>query len=68
MSGVENSKLGKESQVTEDDIDRVRTACIKSQQATYRGTDILLTSQWPAGISDLGKNSVCEMVFRFVES
>ncbi|XP_065207734.1 CWF19-like protein 1 [Planococcus citri] len=58
VSGVENSKLSKECQITEDDIDRVRTACIKSQQATYRGTDILLTSQWPAGITDLGKNSI----------
>lgn len=51
MSGVEDPKLSKECQITSEDVERVRTACVKSQQTSYRGIDVLLTSEWPAGVS-----------------
>lgn len=37
-----------------DDIEAVRNSCLvnKSSASDYRGVDILVTSQWPYGVTD----------------
>lgn len=58
VSGVEDPKLSKECQITADDIERVRIACVKNQQESFRGIDVLLTSEWPAGVTNEDNNPV----------
>lgn len=58
VSGVENPTLNTECQITKDDIERVRNACVKSQEASFRGIDILLTSTWPANVTRFDEKMV----------
>lgn len=58
VSGIEDSSVSSECQITPEDIERTRNACVKTQQAAYRGTDILLTSTWPENVTKFDNNSV----------
>lgn len=53
LSGVEeNSSEMKDYSFNAKDISDVRNTCLKGQPS-YRGVDILLTSPWPEGITNL---------------
>lgn len=58
VSGIEDSSLSPECRITPDDIERTRNACVKTQQAIYRGTDVLLTSAWPENVTKFDNNLV----------
>ncbi|KAK7582510.1 hypothetical protein V9T40_013955 [Parthenolecanium corni] len=58
VSGIEDSSVSSECQITPEDIERTRNACVKTQQAAYRGTDILLTSTWPENVTKFDNNSI----------
>lgn len=60
VSGVEQSEnSNSECHFNADDCRAVKNSCLNSKTAMgdYRGIDILLTSQWPSGISEKDKNS-----------
>lgn len=56
LSGKEKSIDGPDEELyfQMDDIESVRNSCLvnKSISSDYRGIDILLTSQWPYGVTD----------------
>lgn len=54
LSGIETTdKSYNHYKFNKQDVFDVRDACLQSQSGEYRGVDILLTSQWPSGISNL---------------
>uniref|UniRef100_A0A1B6J3M2 Cwf19-like C-terminal domain-containing protein n=1 Tax=Homalodisca liturata TaxID=320908 RepID=A0A1B6J3M2_9HEMI len=55
VSGLEDSDSSACS-FTAADVTRVRDSCIKGQPS-YRGIDILLTSQWPQGVLQRDENA-----------
>lgn len=61
VSGMEHWNRNVECQITNDDIVKVCNACIKKEQITYRGIDILLTSEWPAGVTTFDEQAVSEI-------
>ncbi|XP_023292578.2 CWF19-like protein 1 homolog [Lucilia cuprina] len=61
LSGLEKPSdcRGEEIYFQMEDIESVRNSCLvnKSVSSDYRGIDILLTSQWPYGVSEDNKNA-----------
>ncbi|XP_015190727.1 PREDICTED: CWF19-like protein 1 [Polistes dominula] len=56
ISGIESNKTEcKEVCFQKNDVVSVKNACLKGQPS-YRGVDILLSSPWPKGITDLDPN------------
>lgn len=57
LSGIEGKKgSGQDHMFDETDVRAVRSSCLASKTSAgeYRGIDILVTSQWPAGIENNG--------------
>lgn len=64
VSGVESSESSP-CGFTAADVVRVRDSCIKGQPS-YRGIDILLTSQWPQGVTQ--RDDKCVSVIGVLET
>lgn len=64
VSGVESSESSP-CGFTAADVVRVRDSCIKGQPS-YRGIDILLTSQWPQGVTQ--RDEKCVSVIGMLET
>lgn len=58
VSGVEDPEIDTACRVCEDDLTRVRNACLKNQNSPHQGIDILLTSTWPANVTKHDESSV----------
>lgn len=58
VSGIESTS-GSTSNFNVDDVKSVATACVASNNTSgeYRGIDILMTSQWPAGAREIEPNA-----------
>ena len=56
ISGVDKSVTEEKTcNIDEADVTAIRNSCLKGQPS-YRGVDILLTSPWPKGITNLDPN------------
>lgn len=56
VSGTEGDRDAA-TRFTAADVVRVRDSCIKGQPS-YRGVDVLLTSQWPQGVTQRDEKTV----------
>lgn len=66
LSGVEKNEKSSESSVIElleNDVICVRNSCLKSQPS-FRGIDILMTSQWPFDITKYDTNQISEINYK----
>ncbi|CAK9830877.1 CWF19-like protein 1 [Anthophora retusa] len=56
ISGTEiNSSEGRSTCFTENDVISIKQACLKGQPS-FRGIDVLMSSPWPAGVTNLDPN------------
>ncbi|OAD59303.1 CWF19-like protein 1 [Eufriesea mexicana] len=56
ISGIENNSSEKKSiYFSESDVVSIKQACLKGQPS-FRGIDILMSSPWPAGVTNLDPN------------